>query len=111
MLPSADEEKVLQNIVSQLDEILKEAHSWCFDGANCMLTWPCRVVLGRFQSSQVEILGKTRAFDPYKDPSTLKAYFKLVKQFVAYFGRVAAGRSYHFSSDSEDQSCRWSCCS
>ena len=82
--------------------MLHEAHSWCFDGPECMLTWSCRVVLSRFQSSQVEVLGGTRAFDPSMQPDTLKKYFKLAKQFLAYFRRVATGREYHFSLDSED---------
>ena len=101
-LPAEEDQGSLYTIVSEMEEMLKEAHSWCFDGPNCMLTWPCRVVLSRFQSSQVDMVGRTRAFEPYKDPGTLKTYFKLAKQFLAYFGRVAANRDHHFSADSED---------
>lgn len=96
-----DDDHVLQRLTQSMDAMLQEAHSWCFDGPECMLTWPCRVVLSRFQSAQVEALGSTRAFDPRKQPNTIKAYFKLAKQFLAYFHRVAAGRHYHFSADSE----------
>ena len=85
-----------------MDDVLQQAHSWCFDGPECMLTWPCRVVLSRFQSSQIEMLGNTRAFDPYKGPNALKAYFKLAKQFMAYMYRVGAGRDHHFSEGEEE---------
>ena len=98
-LPSAKEEIRLQTITEEMDGILQEAHSWCFDGPECMLTWPCRVVLSRFQSSLVEAIGKTRPFDPNKEPRTLSAYFKLAKQLMVYVDRVAAGRGYHFSVD------------
>ena len=40
-----------------------------------MLTWPYRVVLSHFQLLQVNIVRKTQAFDPYKEPRTLKSYF------------------------------------
>lgn len=99
-LPSTDEDGVLSAILQGMDDILQHAHSWCFDGPECMLTWPCRVVLSRFQSSQVELLGNTRAFDPYKGPGALKAYFKLAKQFMVYMYRVSA-RAYHFSEGEE----------
>ena len=48
------------------------------------------------------MIGKTRAFDPYKDSGTLKTYFKLAKQFLAYLDRVAANRDHHFSADLEE---------
>ena len=59
-LPSEEKESVLQVILDEVENVLREAHS-CF------------------QSSQVEMLGKTRAFEPDKEPATLKTYFKLVK--------------------------------
>ncbi len=66
-----------------------------------MLTWPCRVVLSRFQSSLIETIRKTRPFDPSKEPRTLSAYFKLAKQFLSYVDRVAVCREYYFSVDAE----------
>lgn len=67
-----------------------------------MLTWPYRVILSRFQSSQVELLGNTRAFDPHKSPGVLKAYFKLAKQFIVYMYRVVGSRGYHFTESEEE---------
>lgn len=100
-LPSGDQEPLLQTVLDAFDAALHEAHSRCFDGPDCMLTWPCRVVLGRFQSSQVEMVGKTRGFDPYKEAATLKTYFRTAKQAVAYFARVAVAEEYHFRTDRE----------
>ena len=89
-----------------MESTLQQAHSWCFDGPECMLTWPCRVVLSRFQSSQVEAISSTRAFDPRKEASTLRTYFRLAKQFLAYFDRVATSRDYHFSANPEEENHR-----
>lgn len=100
-LPAAREECVLQCILESTERMLRKAHSWCFDGSECMLTWPCRVVLGRFQLSQAELSGATRAFEPNKEPFTLKAYFRIAKQFLAYFDRVANSREHHFSATGE----------
>ena len=69
-----------------------------------MLTWPCRVVLSRFQSSQTESFGKIRPFDQYKEPKTLKTYFSTAKRVLAYFDRIAAGEDYFFSAESEEDS-------
>ena len=101
-LPFEDEEWSLHTIIGETEEMLREAHNWCFGGPQCMLTWPCRVVLNRFQSAQVDMVGKTRAFDPYKDSGTLKTYFKLAKRFLAYFDWVAANQGDHFSAESEE---------
>ena len=95
-LPPSDEQSPLQIILGETDKLLREAHSWCFDGPECMLTWPCRVVLGRFQSSQIELMGKTGAFAPKKDATTLKTYFHTAKRFLAYLDRVGASRHDHF---------------
>ena len=95
-----DGEATLSVILASMDEIFHEAHSWCFDGPDCMLTWPCRVVLNRFQSSQVESLGKTRGFDPHKLPSTLASNFRRWKQCLAYVSRVASSEGYFFTADS-----------
>lgn len=46
-----DNDQMLQTILDALQDVLHKAHRWCFDGPDCMLTWPCRVVLSRFQSS------------------------------------------------------------
>jgi len=101
-LPSPEDNSDLRRIVDATESMLREAHSWCFDGTDCMLTWPCRVVLSRFQSSQVESFGKIRPFDPHKEPNTLKTYFKVAKQALVYFDRVAAGDDYFFSAESEE---------
>jgi len=98
----AEEESDLGCIFQTMECILREAHRQCFDGPDCMLTWQCRVVLGRFQSAQVETLGRTRPFEPCKNPGTLQKYFKPAKQLLAYIYRVAANRDYHFSRDSEE---------
>ncbi|KAJ9658216.1 hypothetical protein H2201_007889 [Coniosporium apollinis] len=84
----SDQEPELVAMLEGMEAILREAHSWCFDGPDCMLTWPRQVVLNRFQSSKVELLGKTRAFDPDKEASTLATYFGLWKQLLAYMYRV-----------------------
>jgi hypothetical protein len=99
-LPSLDGENELREIVDAMESLLKEAHGLCFDGTECMLTWPCRVVLSRFQSSQVDMVGKTRAFDPYKEPGTLKSYFGISQRFLSYFHRVIFPDEYYF--DIED---------
>lgn len=96
----------LPRIIESAESMLREAHSWCFDGDDCMLTWPCRVVLSRFQSSQTESFGKIRPFDQYKEPKTLKTYFSTAKRVLAYFDRIAAGEDYFFSAKSEEESFR-----
>lgn len=101
-IPSAEESSDLRRIVDATESMLREAHSWCFDGTDCMLTWPCRVVLSRFQSSQAESFGKIRPFNPYKEPNTLKTYFNIAKRVLVYFDRVAAGDEYFFSAESEE---------
>jgi hypothetical protein len=85
-----------------MQSLLQDAHRLCFDGPDCMLTYQCRVVLSRFQSSQVDLQGKTRPFDPYKGPKSLETYFGTAYRFVSYFSRVAAPDEYHFSIDTED---------
>jgi hypothetical protein len=67
-----------------------------------MLTYQCRVVLSRFQPSQVDLIGKTRPFDPYKGPKSLAIYFGMALRFVSYFSRVVAPDKYHFSAVAED---------
>ncbi|KAM0714670.1 hypothetical protein Q7P37_003050 [Cladosporium fusiforme] len=102
-LPSADGEDELREIVDAMEALLREAHSLCFDGAECMLTWPCRVVLSRFQSSKVDSIGKTRAFDPHKEPGTLKTYFKQGQRFLSYFHRIMSTDEYYFSTGDAEE--------
>jgi hypothetical protein len=102
-LPSLDGESKLRVIVDAIESLLREAHGLCFDGTECMLTWPCRVVLSRFQSSQVDMVGKTRAFDPYKEPGTLKSYFGISQQFLSYFHRVIFPDEYYFDIEDTDE--------
>lgn len=101
-LTLSDEEVCLGSIFEAMESILVKAHSYCFDGPECMLTWQCRVVLSRFQSAQVESVGKTRPFEPCKNVGTLRTYFRPAKQLVAYIYRVASNRDYHFTADSDD---------
>ncbi|KAK0822439.1 hypothetical protein LTR73_009297, partial [Friedmanniomyces endolithicus] len=56
-LPPSDEGGYLREVVKATEDLLRDALQRCFDGPECMLTWPCRVVLNRFQSSQVEAMG------------------------------------------------------
>lgn len=101
-LPSPTDKNGLRRIVGATESMLREVHSWCLDGDDCMLAWPCRVVLSRFQSSQTESFGKIRPFHPYKEPNILRTYFTLAKRVLMYFDRVAAGEDYFFSAESED---------
>jgi hypothetical protein len=81
---------------------LRDAHRLCFDGPDYMLTYQCRVVLSRFQPSQVDLIGKTRPFDPYKGPKSLAIYFGMALRFVSYFCRVVAPNKYYFSTVAKD---------
>ena len=85
-----------------MESLLKDAYRLCFDGPECMLTYQYRVVLSRFQPSQVDLTGKTRPFDPYKGPKSLATYFGMALRFVSYFSRVVAPDEYHFSAVAED---------
>ncbi|KAL2350397.1 hypothetical protein BJ546DRAFT_1112222, partial [Cryomyces antarcticus] len=95
----AEKEAELPLVLSAMGEILDEAYGWCFDGPDCMLTWPCQVILSRFQTSMIELQGKTRGFDPHKRSDTLKAYFTLWDQFLAYFYRIVDRD--HFTAEAE----------
>ncbi|KAI7206681.1 hypothetical protein KC365_g17003 [Hortaea werneckii] len=106
-LPSRENESsYLPRITEAAESMLQEAHSWCFNGEDCMLTWPCRVVLGRFQSSQTESFGKIRPFDQYKEPKTLTTYFSTAKRVLAYFDRIVAGEDYFFTPESDEDRLR-----
>lgn len=104
-LPSPENDSsYLSQVIEAAESMPREAHSWCFDGDDCVLTWPCRVVLSRFQSSQTESCGNLRPFDQYKEPKQIKTYFSTAKRVLAYFGRVTAGENYFFTPGSCDPS-------
>jgi hypothetical protein len=69
-VPPVGDKGDLRMVIDAMESLLRDAHKLCFDGPSCMLTYQCRVVLGRFQPSQVDLQGKTRLFDPYKEPSS-----------------------------------------
>jgi hypothetical protein len=101
-VPPLGDESDLRTIVNAMESLLRDAHRLCFDGPECMLTYQCRVVLSRFQPSQVDLTGKTRPFDPYKGPKSLATYFGMALRFVSYFSRVVAPDEYHFSAVAEN---------
>ncbi|KAM0721351.1 hypothetical protein Q7P37_002275 [Cladosporium fusiforme] len=101
-IPAPGDEGDLRTIIDAMQSLLQDAHRLCFDGPDCMLTYQCRVVLSRFQSSQVDLTGKTRPFDPYKGPKSLATYFGVAHRFVSYFSRVVAPDDYHFSPAAGD---------
>ena len=82
-----------------MDKILSEAHSWCFDGLECMLTWPRQLALSRFHTATT---GKARGFEPKKEPETVKINRRYWKQFLTYYYRVVHG-SGHFTTSDESQ--------
>ncbi len=95
---SADDEPELFLILEAMDEILSEAHGWCFDGPECMLTWPRQLALSRFHTATV---GKARGFEPRKEPETVRTNCRYWKQFLAYYYRVVHGGG-HFTTSSGD---------
>ena len=96
---NGESEPELFLMLGVMDEILSEAHSWCFDGPDCMLTWPRQLALNRFHTVAV---GKAKGFDPHKDPSSLKINFGYWKQFLTYYYRVVY-KGGHFKKLREDQ--------
>ncbi|KAI7140984.1 hypothetical protein KC316_g16311, partial [Hortaea werneckii] len=104
--PRENDSSYLPRITEAAESMLQEAHSWCFDGADCMLSWPCRVVLGRFQSSQTESFGKIRPFDQYKEPKSITTYFSTAKRALAYFDRIVAREDYFFTAESGEDCLR-----
>ncbi|KAM0714674.1 hypothetical protein Q7P37_003053 [Cladosporium fusiforme] len=101
-VPPSGDKTYLRTIVDAMQSLLQDAHRLCFDGPDCMLTYQCRVVLSRFQPSQVDLTGKTRPFDPHKGPKSLVSYFGIALRFVSYFSRVVAPDEYHFSATAHD---------
>ncbi|KAK0336989.1 hypothetical protein LTR91_023831 [Friedmanniomyces endolithicus] len=70
--PDADKEPVLQVLVDAMQEVLKTAHGWCFDGPDCTLNWPSRIALSQFQGPHSEATRKMRVFASHKRPASLK---------------------------------------
>ncbi|KUJ09522.1 uncharacterized protein LY89DRAFT_724486 [Mollisia scopiformis] len=98
---TAESEPELFLMLEIMDEIFTEAHSWCFDGPDCMLTWPRQLALSRFHTAAAPGQ-KLRAFDPKKEPNTLKTNFGYWKQFLTYCYQVAY-RGSHFTTADDDQ--------
>jgi hypothetical protein len=96
---TADNEAELFLILEVMDEILSEAYSWCFDGPECMLTWPRQLALSRFHTATV---GKARGFEPKKEPETVKTNRRYWKQFLTYYYRVVH-RGGHFTTSGSSQ--------
>ncbi len=102
---AAESEPELSLMLEVMDEVFSEAHGWCFDGPDCMLTWPRQLALSRFHAAAA---GKARGFDPKKEAGTLKTNFGYWKQFLTYCYRVAY-RGSHFSTADNDQRTPESC--
>jgi hypothetical protein len=49
------------------------------------------------------MVGKTRAFNPYKEPGTLKSYFGIPQRFLSYFHRVIFPNEYYFDIEDTDK--------
>lgn len=100
LLKNGDSEPELFLMLDVMDEILLEAHSWRFDGLDCMLTWPRQLALKCFHTIAV---GKARGFDQHKDPSSLKINFGYWKQFLTYCYRMVycGGRFIKLDEDQQ----------
>jgi hypothetical protein len=103
----AESEPELFLMLEVMDEIFTEAHSWCCDSPDCMLTWPRQLALSRFHTAAAPGQ-KVRAFDPKKEPNTLKTNFGYWKQFLTYCYRVAY-RGGYFTTADDDQRTPESC--
>ena len=101
-LPTSAEqatEPVLSLLLDILERVLREAHSWCFEGPQQRLTWPRQLALNCFHNES-SASGKRRlsGFDPHKEAATLTTYFRYWKQFLCYHYRVVY-RGGHFTRD------------
>jgi hypothetical protein len=97
----AESEPELFLILEVMDEIFIEAHGWCFDSPDCILTWPRQLALSRFYTAAA--LGqKTRAFDPKKEPAMLRTNFGYWKQLLTYYYHIVH-RGGHFTGEDDDQ--------
>jgi hypothetical protein len=63
-VPQPGDESELRITIDAMESLLRDAHRLCSDGPDCTLTYQCRVVLSRFQPSQVDLTGKTKLFTP-----------------------------------------------
>jgi hypothetical protein len=50
---TAKSEPELFLMLEVMNEIFVEAHSWCFNSPNCMLTWPWQLALSCFYIAAV----------------------------------------------------------
>lgn len=105
-VPQADKQPVLRLVVDSMQNVLETAHSWCSDGPDCMLTWPCRIALHRFHGLSDDATGKTKAFAPIKQPRSLKNYFTLALRFLSYLYRTTQPDCHHFDVEDESQARR-----
>lgn len=55
-------------MINILSNMLLEAHGWCFDGGECILTWPRHLALSRFYTAGVPEQNMC-AFEPKKEPA------------------------------------------
>jgi Orsellinic acid/F9775 biosynthesis cluster protein D/Helicase conserved C-terminal domain len=95
---NAETEPELFAMLEAVDAMLLEAHRWCFDGPECMLTWPRQLALNRFHTAAT---GKARGFNPHKAPSSLTTYLGYWKQFVSYYCRVVYQKGHFTPSDGD----------
>ena len=86
----------LRLILKGMDELLTEAHRWCFDGPECRLTWPRQLALSRFRTADGVGGQRLRGFDPKKEPATVERNFRYWKQCVVFYVRVVH-RGRHFT--------------
>ncbi|KAK4552367.1 hypothetical protein LTR86_010381 [Recurvomyces mirabilis] len=100
-LPGEGEDPVLHIIVESMQGILKTAHSWCFDGPDCMLSRPSQFALSRFQGPSGDTSGKQRVFAPSKSPRSLKSYFAIALRLLAYLYRLTQEQRRHFDVEEE----------
>lgn len=84
-----------------MQAVLKTAHSWCFDGPDCMLSRPSQYALSRFQGPAGDMTGKQRVFKPHKNPRSLKSYFAIAPRFLAYVCRITQEDHCHFDVEED----------
>jgi hypothetical protein len=98
---NTDDEPGLFLMLEAMDEVFETALWWCYDGPDCMLTWPQQLALSRFHTAAAPDQ-KIRAFNPKKEPETLTIYFGYWKQFLTYCYRVAY-RGGHFRAPNDEK--------
>jgi hypothetical protein len=102
---NAEREPKLFLMLAVIDEIFTEAHSWRFDGPDCMLTWPRQLALSRFHTATAP---RPKTLTPRRSPGRSRPDFGYWKQFLTYCYRVAY-RGSHFSTADDDQRTPESC--